>query len=174
VNTLAMNFSICDARAEDAEALIALRRAVFGETDFLLFAPDEYTVSVSEVAAQLDQIAASGHSRVIVASFESEPVGYLQAGGSPIPRRRHAATVAIGVRRSHWGQGIGSALLREALRWAPTAGLSRIELSVIVENTRAIALYEKVGFRVEATRKRAYVINGRPVDDYLMAYVYEA
>ena len=41
-------------------------------------------------------------------------------------------------------------------------------------NSRAIFLYEQMGFRVEGYRRRAYIIDGVPVDDQLMAYVFEA
>ena len=101
-------------------------------------------------------------------------VGFLGVMGSSVPRIRHAATVALGVRRSHWGQGIGSGLLLEAIRWAPTAGLSRLELYVALNNTRAASLYEKLDFRVEGRRKRAYIIDGKPVDDQLTAYASDA
>ena len=57
---------------------------------------------------------------------------------------------------------------------APTVGLSRLELFVMTTNTRAIALYEHLGFRFEGERRRAYVINGACVDDHLMGYVFEA
>ena len=63
--------------------------------------------------------------------------------------------------------------MNEALRWAPTVGLSRLELSVMTTNTRAIALYERLGFRFEGVRRHAYIINGMAIDDHLMAYVFE-
>jgi RimJ/RimL family protein N-acetyltransferase len=166
--------SIRDAVPEDATALVALRKAIFGETDFMLYAPAEYTVTETEASEQIARVTKSGHSRTLVASSDLELVGFLNIMGSQIPRLRHSATVAIGIRRSHWGQGIGSSLLMEAVRWAPTARLSRLELYVALDNARAISLYEKLGFRVEGKRKRAYVINGNPVDDQLMAYVFEA
>jgi len=167
-----MTVSIRDAMPEDAEALVALRKVIFGETDFMLYAPDEYVVSVAEVAGQLDRFAKSAHSRII-ASSEAMPVGFLGVMGSPVPRLRHAASLALGVRRSSWGQGIGARLLQEAMRWAPSAGLSRLELYVALDNHRAISLYERMGFRVEGRRKHAYRINGAFVDDQLMAYVFE-
>ncbi len=169
-----MQATFRDAGPEDAADLLALRKVVFGETDFMLYAPDEYTVSVSDNAVQLEQIAKSGHSRTTIACADSELVGFLSVMGSPIPRVRHAALVALGVRRSHWGQGVGSALVKETLRWAPSAALSRLELFVAVGNTRAIALYEKFGFKREGSRRHAYIIHGKPVDDLLMAYVYVA
>jgi RimJ/RimL family protein N-acetyltransferase len=169
-----VSVAIRSAVPEDAENLVALRRTIFGETDFMLYAPDEYVVTVVEASEQIERMTKSEHSRTIVASVDSTLVGLLNVMGSSIPRIRHSATIALGVRRSHWGQGIGSRLLEEALRWAPSAGLSRLELYVALDNARAASLYEKLGFRVEGRRSRAYVINGRPVDDQLMSYVFAA
>jgi len=41
------------------------------------------------------------------------------------------------------------------------------------KNTSAIALYEQLGFPIEGSRRHAYIIDGVPVDDRLMAYVSE-
>lgn len=132
-----LNILVRDAVPEDAGDLVALRRTIFGETDFMLYAPAEYAVSPVEAAEQIGRVRKSEHSRTIVASFDSMLVGFLNVMGSSIPRIRHSATVALGVQRSHWGQGIGSRLLLEALRWAPTAGISRVELYVALDNNRA-------------------------------------
>src|SRR5664279_1458012 len=118
---------IRDALPQDAAASVALRKAIFGETDFLLYAPDEYMTTPDEFAAQLERIAASEYSHSLLAEIDGVPVGLLGAVGSPIPRLRHAAGVYIGVLRSCWGRGVGGALLAEALAWAPTAEISRLE-----------------------------------------------
>lgn len=164
---------IRDASPEDAVALIGLRKSIFGETDYLLYAPGEYLMTPEEVSAQLEQIAASGHSRSLLAEIDGAPGGLLGAIGSSIPRLRHSAQIYVGVLRRHWGRGLGTALLREVLAWAPEARISRLELFVMKDNDRAIALYERLGFRVEGARRRAYVIDGQPVDDLLMAYLYD-
>ena len=171
---LMVTFSIRDALPEDAAALISLRKAIFGETNFMLYAPSEYSASPEELAAQLAKLRSSGHSRSLLAETEGTLIGFLGVMGSPVPRLRHSAQIVVGVLRSHWRQGVGRALLSEAIRWAPTAGLSRLELFVMRQNTGGIALYEQLGFRVEGWRRRAYIIGGVPVDDQLMAYVSEA
>jgi len=167
-------FSIRDARPEDASALISLRKAIFGETNFMLYAPNEYSASPDELSTQLAKIRSSGYSRSLLAETEGNLIGFLGASGSSVPRLRHSAQLFLGVLRSHWRSGVGRALLAEIIRWAPTAGLSRLELFVMTSNSRAIALYERLGFRVEGHRRRAYIIDGVPVDDQLMAYVFEA
>jgi len=167
-------FSIRDTRPEDAAALISLQRAIFGETSFMLFAPDEYLATPEEVSAQLAKVASSRSSRRLLAEDQGNLVGFLGLVGSTVPRLRHSAQLVVGVLRSHWHRGVGKALLSEAIRWAPTAGLSRLELFVMKPNSRAISLYEHLGFRVEGHRRRAYIIDGLAVDDQLMAYVFEA
>ena len=49
---------IRDASSEDSVALIGLRKSIFGETDYLLYAPDEYLMTPEEVSAQLEHIEA--------------------------------------------------------------------------------------------------------------------
>lgn len=169
-----VTFSIRDALPEDAAALIALRKAIFGETNFMLYASSEYSADPEELAAQLAKISSSGYSRSLVAESDNTLIGFLGATGSSVPRLRHSALLFLGVLRSHWHCGIGRALLTEIIRWAPTVGVSRLELFVMTSNSRAIALYEGLGFRVEGHRRRAYMIDGVPVDDQLMAYVFNA
>ena len=49
--------------------------------------------------------------------------------------------------------------------------LTRVELSVYVDNAPAIALYEKFGFEVEGTHRRFAYRGGEYVDSYSMARV---
>ena len=53
----------------------------------------------------------------------------------------------FGVRPQLWGQGVGERLLREIRRRLGAAGYARIELSVYVDNLRAAALYDRLGWR---------------------------
>ena len=60
-------------------------------------------------------------------------------------------------------------LLEATLRQAKEAGLTRIELTVRVDNENAKRLYEKFGFAVEGLCRRQVLIDGRYIDSYLMA-----
>jgi ribosomal protein S18 acetylase RimI-like enzyme len=53
----------------------------------------------------------------------------------------------VGVRPPLWGQGVGERLFLEMRRRLKAAGYTRVELSVYVDNRRAIALYERLGWR---------------------------
>ena len=84
-------------------------------------------------------------------------------------RRRHSAMLAVMVAPYYQEKGIGTALMKKLLDEADgKLGLHRIELLVLTENTAAIKLYKKFGFKIEATRKNAAVKDGKFVDEYFM------
>lgn len=48
--------------------------------------------------------------------------------------------------KDYWGRGIGKLILDEVIRVAKDLGVKRVWLRVVKNNTRAIKLYERVGF----------------------------
>ena len=68
--------------------------------------------------------------------------------------------------------GIGSKLVRTLLDQADNSiGLRRVELTVLAENTGAIALYETLGFRREGVFHDYAFKAGRFVDAIPMARI---
>ena len=86
------------------------------------------------------------------------------------PRRRHVAGLGISVAAAWQGKGVGDELMRRLLEWADNwAGYLRIELSVYVDNVRAIALYRKHGFVEEGVNRAHALRDGVYVDSLMMA-----
>jgi RimJ/RimL family protein N-acetyltransferase len=85
----------------------------------------------------------------------------------------HAGWLGMGVLKQYRGQGIGSALLHQALAEARNRGLERVELSVFASNLTAIHLYEKFKFEIEGRKKRARKIDGRYDDLIIMALIFD-
>jgi ribosomal protein S18 acetylase RimI-like enzyme len=67
-------------------------------------------------------------------------------------------------------QGIGRALLSQAVDWARAAGVRKLELHVFPHNEPAIRLYEAFGFVREGYRKDHFRRGRGYVDAILMAY----
>ncbi len=67
---------------------------------------------------------------------------------------------------AHQGRGLAAALMASALDQAASRGRRGAWLGVNGKNARAIAFYQKVGFRIIGPRN--YEVGGRVHDDYLM------
>jgi L-amino acid N-acyltransferase YncA len=64
----------------------------------------------------------------------------------------HVSSASFMVDPAHCGRGVGRALCQEALRWASAQGFRAMQFNAVVEsNTRAVGLYQSLGFRVIGT-----------------------
>jgi RimJ/RimL family protein N-acetyltransferase len=82
---------------------------------------------------------------------------------------KHKAEFGITVHDSRQNKGLGTALTRHMLAIARKKKLRKITLTVLAENKRAIRVYEKCGFRIEAKLRKESFIKGRYYDDYVMS-----
>lgn len=81
----------------------------------------------------------------------------------------HVGVLGMGLAPEFRGKGLGEQLLREAIAAAHRFGFTRIELGVYAHNTRAYALYRKVGFIEEGVRRGRILIDGKHIDEVVMA-----
>jgi L-phenylalanine/L-methionine N-acetyltransferase len=117
-----------------------------------------------------EQVVLNGSEMHLVAELAGVVVG--SAGLHPMPqlRRRHVAMLGISVLPQAQGQGVGRALMQALCDYADQwAQILRIELTVFVDNSRAISLYESCGFRHEGTFRGYALRQGRYVDVHAMA-----
>ena len=106
-----------------------------------------------------------------VALDDGRVVGWCDVVPRPRETMRHTGVLGMGVATSHRGQGLGARLLATTLDAAEAAGITRVELMVLVENIRAVALYRRHGFETEGRCRRYLVIDGVERDAWLMAKV---
>lgn len=108
----------------------------------------------------------------LVAVRGEEIVGQLGLDVHSSPRRRHVATLGMGVKASARQTGVGSSLLAAAIDTCENwLNVLRIEIEVYTDNAAGIALYQKHGFIVEGTCQRYAFRNGKYVDAHIMARV---
>lgn len=131
----------------DAEAVLENYKLTHSQTDFLLSYPEERSFNPSQEAAFLRVKAESENEAEIAAIVGDCIVGTAGIGalGTKV-KVRHRANFGISIDRAYWGLGIGKALLDAGIACAREAGFSQLELTVVADNTRAVALYEKSGF----------------------------
>lgn len=92
---------------------------------------------------------------------EGQVVGFLFASRKADSLHTHRMAVA----KSFRDQGVGSALLRSLVADARQQGFSRLTMKVAPHNTRALRLYERLGFHV-VEREPANVILSTQTSDF--------
>ena len=162
-----VQFTIVRACAEDAAALLEYLKIVGGETDNLSFGAEGVPLSVDEEGAYLRSQAESADNVQFLAKIDHEIIGTASLNRKP-RRMSHRGEFGISLKKAYWGYGIASALTEKILSFAKENGFEQLNLEVRSDNTRAIRLYEKYGFRKLCTFPAFFKIDGVPVDFDLM------
>ncbi len=102
-----------------------------------------------------------------------EVVGWCDISRHFFPSHAHRGNLGMGILPAYRGQGLGRRLMETTLRAAQKTGFARVELDVYEDNSRAIALYEKLGFVREGIIRRAARIDGRFIDAIGMALLFD-
>jgi ribosomal protein S18 acetylase RimI-like enzyme len=96
--------------------------------------------------------------KALIAEQGGEVIGFLLGEiqkRPPIFKASYQAFLdSIGVVESKRNQGIGGLMLDHFAKWASEKGAPCIMLNVVVENTAAIRLYEKHGFKTMILAQR--------------------
>ncbi len=153
------------AATADADPLVKLGRSVAGEGELWL----TYNRSPGDERRNLKRVRRDPSAAVFVAETPAGVVGRLSISRDGNPVSHHVAELGLMVAEGERRQGIGTALIEEAVKWARGSGVTKLELHVFPHNEPAIALYRKLGFKEEGHRHRHYRIAGHYVDAILMA-----
>ena len=156
--------------ASDAEDMLNYLIETAGETEFLLAYPEERQgMTVEKEAAFIERMAQDENCLFLVCEVEGRVAGCCQVDFQTRMKTAHRGTVAIGLRKAYWGLGIGTAMFRELIDASRRRGLMILELEFIEGNTRARALYEKMGFRIVGLRPDGIRLrDGTLCNEYLM------
>jgi putative acetyltransferase len=76
----------------------------------------------------------------------------------------HRGGLGMGVLPEYRGRGIGRRLLEACIAKAWAQGITRIELEARADNAAAIGLYERLGFKREALKRRGMRFDGEYYD----------
>ena len=134
--------------ASDGYAVFRCFNQSHAETDFLLSYPEENSYNPEQEAEFLENKTASRNEIEIIAIVDGKTVGSagVEAVGTKY-KVKHRAELGISILKEYWGLGLGRAMVRACIQCAKKAGYVQLELNVVADNKRAIALYESEGFR---------------------------
>jgi ribosomal protein S18 acetylase RimI-like enzyme len=166
VTRLDRRLAVRSARPEDEAGLARL--------DAVAWTPASGFPSVTERAGDpfFTFFTASGPpGEYLVAEFDGRLAGYIRL--RPVTELRENAHVlgvmGLAVAPGARHQGVGSALLAAAEQQARARGARKLSLRVLGTNAAAQRLYERLGFQREGTLRDEFCIDGRYVDDVVMA-----
>ena len=156
------------AESDDAKQLVNLLEQV-ENSNFMLFEPGERKISIEQQRKRIESINEEGSSTIMVAEDNGLLVGYLFAIGGNPSRAKHAVYLVIGIAENSRGKGVGTQLFIKLEEWAKSKGVHRLELTVMIHNKAGIALYKKMGFDIEGTKRHSLMIDGKYIDEYYMS-----
>jgi ribosomal protein S18 acetylase RimI-like enzyme len=107
----------------------------------------------------------------LVAELDGVIAGYVRLKPpTPLPENAHVIHVSgIAVHPAARRRGVAAALLTAAEPFAVACGGTKLSLRVLSTNGPAIRLYERLGFAREGVLRAEFLIDGRFVDDVMMA-----
>ena len=159
-----------------------LRQATTADTEFLFSlymhpAINRWLLYEEMPLAEFIPIAADLIARHALFVYESD--GHLVGMCKLVPqkyRNNHIMYLGgVAILPEAGGRGFGIDMLREAIQICRDKGFTRIELTVAVENARAIKLYEALGFVREGILKNYTYLRkeGIYMDEQVMSLVFE-
>lgn len=162
-----MSIVIEKANYTDAKAILNYLKQIGSETNNLTFGSEGLLISVEDEAVYIKQLENSRDNVMFVAKDNGKIIG--DASLNRLPRRmNHRGDFGISVLREYWNKGIGSRLLCEIIKFAKENSFEVIELQVRSDNTAAIHLYEKFGFKKFGTHKNFLKIDKKDISfDYM-------
>lgn len=158
----AKRVSIRPTAERDVPALVELMHTVAGEGRYI---GRELPLDRGAQAKRFLEGIADEQTCSLVATHGEQVVGSLGLVASGHGHAELGMMVAPGVRHN----GVGTALLDEALRWARRRhDVHKVILQVWPHNTAALALYRRAGFVVEGYRHRHWRRNNGELWDVIL------
>ncbi|MBQ3889876.1 MAG: GNAT family N-acetyltransferase [Lachnospiraceae bacterium] len=158
-------------RAEDVQGTLDYLVKSSGETEFLLRYPEECAKFTPEGEKELfENWEKSDCETMLLCEVDGVVVGTSMVTWSNNIKTGHRARIAIGLLKDYWNLGIGTKFFEEMIKIAKgNPRITQMELEFMEGNSRARALYEKMGFRITGVALNAIRLkSGKFLNEYLM------
>jgi len=153
----------------DAQNFINFMKQVVEETDFLPPTSDEIHTDLPEQEKFIKSL--NDFKNIFVAYDQGQIVGFIRLSRPKMKKMQHIAHITIGILQKNRGLGIGSQLMKKAYEWINALEITRVELTVMLEDNKAITFYKKRGFVEEGRRHQSVNNNGVYSDELYLAHL---
>lgn len=141
---------------------------LYNNTDIMRYWFEEPYCSLAQLEDMFNKSIRSEHVRQFILKKDSEKLGYI--GFYNIERIHRKAEFGIMIDPKYQGKGFASIAMELAIDYAfSTLNLHKFYLIVDKENEKAIHIYKKAGFQVEAELKDEFFVNGSYHDVFMMS-----
>ena len=163
--------TLLSPREQDINGIIEYLKISAGETEFILRYPEEcgkYTYEAEK--AIIDRMNAAEDEAMMICIVDGKVAGNCGIHFNSNLKTRHRAGVAIALCKEYWNLGIGTRMFEEMEKLALTKPyVTILELDFVEGNTRARALYEKMGYKITGIRPDAICLkDGTLLCEYMM------
>jgi RimJ/RimL family protein N-acetyltransferase len=141
-----------DATQDDWPAIWSFMRQIVAAGDTFTYDP-----AMTEAQARAMWLMPPPDRTVVAVDSKGTVLGSANYHRNRPGPGSHVASANFMVDPAHWGNGVGRALCQEAIAWARDQGYRGMQFNAVAEsNTRAIALYESLGFELIGTVPEAF------------------
>ena len=173
-----MNFTIKQCSKDDAElytrhCITHMREKGIGGIYAHPFPSDHKWDEVEFLEKILKSLTSEPFSpnwtMIWVAVVDGKFIGHVNLKCGGVEAQVHRMRLGIGIENDYRSQGIGKALMEEALSWAKSQKqISWIDLSVFAKNVVARKLYTNLGFKEQGIVEDALRVEDERIDDVQM------
>lgn len=150
-----LHYIIRCAEETDAEQLAQIRQQIDRETTFLDREPGEGMLTPSDFKQLIRTDSEESNRLFLLAETENGTIiAFSRCEGSNLQRLKHKVEFGICVLKDYWGFKIGPKLLETSIKWASANKLTKMTLSVIETNEKAINIYKRYNFEIEGILKK--------------------
>jgi RimJ/RimL family protein N-acetyltransferase len=153
----------------DAQKIIVLVKSILKEKVYIIHELDEFKDTLESRALQIRKFKKAPGKLFLVADAGYEIAGLINFNNWDTRKTMHTGFLSIYTKKKYRGIGIGKALLSELIDWAgKNKIIHKMSLAVFSGNKNAIALYKKIGFKIEGICPKDIKINGKYYDSIFM------
>lgn len=156
-----MPITIRPAKIEDSKAIVHAEKEIALEPGIFCSQPSELKEEsvIQSISKGIIYLVAEENGIIVGHGF-LEPL--------PLESLKHVGELNLVVHKGFQGRGIGSLLLKKIVEAAKKSQMEKIELNVRTTNTRAITLYQKMGFVEEGRLRKRVKVGKEYIDDIVM------
>jgi RimJ/RimL family protein N-acetyltransferase len=166
------SYNIRKARPEDAATLAEAEREIAKVPGRLASLPDELTDE--GFREKIIALANNDSAAFLVMECDGKIVGHAVLEPHKLATASHVVFLTIAIHEGYQGKGLGRTLLEHLIKWAKAhKKIEKFEIQVRSSNTRAIKLYESLGFLQEGrkTKRLKYGPDNYQDDIYMALWV---